>query len=97
MSPDFGAFFVGAISVIFIVAWVNRFKCRVGAVTVQSGVFVVSANLVGAERKAGGTFMGTCFPGGSSVVGPTDDKKGTVHYIVPTPGWLQMFRSFTAT
>lgn len=25
--------------------------------------------------------MGTCFPGGSSVVGPSDDKRGTLSYI----------------
>lgn len=62
-------------------AWVNRFKNRIEAVTTQSGVFVISADLIGAERKADGTFMGTAFPGGSCVVGPTDDKKGTMQYI----------------
>ena len=62
-------------------AWVNRFKNRIEAVTTQSGVFVISADLIGAERKADGTFMGTAFPGGSCVVGPTDDKKGTMSYI----------------
>jgi hypothetical protein len=25
--------------------------------------------------------MGTCFPGGSSVVGPTDDKQGTASFV----------------
>lgn len=43
--------------------------------TTQSGVFVITSDLVGAERKADDTFMGTAFPGGSCVVGPTDDKK----------------------
>lgn len=62
-------------------AWVNRFKNRVEAVTTQSGVFVVTSDLIGAERKSDGTFMGTAFPGGSCVVGPTDDKKGTMEYI----------------
>lgn len=62
-------------------AWVNRFKNRIEAVTTQSGVFVITSDLVGAERKADGTFMGTAFPGGSCVVGPTDDKKGTMEYI----------------
>ena len=62
-------------------AWVNRFKNRIEAVTTQSGIFVVSADLVGAEKKSDGTFMGTAFPGGSCVVGPTDDKKGTMEYI----------------
>lgn len=62
-------------------AWVNRFKNRIEAVTTQSSVFVITSDLVGAERKADGTFMGTAFPGGSCVVGPTDDKKGTMEYI----------------
>ncbi|MBG0775993.1 MAG: carbon-nitrogen hydrolase family protein [Desulfovibrionaceae bacterium] len=61
--------------------WVNRFKSRVEAVVIQSDVFVASANLVGAETAADGTFMGTCFPGGSSMVGPMDDKEGTPSYI----------------
>ena len=50
--------------------WVNRFKSRVEAVVVQSGLFVASSDLAGAEYDARGTFMGTCFPGGSCVVGP---------------------------
>lgn len=61
--------------------WVNRFKSRVEAVVIQSDLFVVSANLVGAETAANGKFMGTCFPGGSCVVGPLDDKKGTANFI----------------
>ncbi|WP_461211085.1 carbon-nitrogen hydrolase family protein [Desulfocurvus sp. DL9XJH121] len=62
-------------------AWVDRFKSRVEAVVIQSDVFVASANLVGAETAADGTYMGTCFPGGSSVVGPVDNKEGTPSYI----------------
>lgn len=62
-------------------AWLNRFKNRIEAVTTQNGVFLVTSDLIGAERKADGTFMGTAFPGGSCVVGPTDDKKGTMEYI----------------
>ncbi len=60
--------------------WVNRFKSRVEAVVVQSGLFVASSDLAGAEYDARGTFMGTCFPGGSCVVGPSDDKPGTLTY-----------------
>lgn len=61
--------------------WVNRFKSRVEAVVIQSDLFIATADLVGAETSKGGVFMGTCFPGGSSVVGPTDDKKGTAQFI----------------
>ena len=60
--------------------WVNRFKSRVEAVVVQSGLFVASSDLAGGEYDAKGTFMGTCFPGGSCVVGPSDDKPGTLSY-----------------
>lgn len=63
------------------VAWVNRFKGRIEATVFQSGVYVASADLIGAERKADGTFMGTCFPGGSCVVGPSTDARGTLNYI----------------
>ena len=61
--------------------WVNRFKSRVEAVVIQSDIFVASSNLIGAETSAAGKFMGKCFPGGSSVAGPLDDKKGTSSYI----------------
>lgn len=61
--------------------WVNRFKSRVEAVVIQSDLFVATADLVGAETAKDGKFMGTAFPGGSSVVGPTDDKKGTASFI----------------
>lgn len=62
-------------------AWLNRFQARIEAITIQNGVFLVSADLVGAERNGKGAFMGTCFPGGTCVVGPTNDQKGTLHYI----------------
>jgi len=61
--------------------WVDRFKSRVEAVVIQSDLFVATADLVGAETSKDGKFMGTCFPGGSSVVGPMDDKKGTASFI----------------
>lgn len=61
--------------------WVNRFKSRVEAVVIQSDLFVATANLVGAETSKDGKYMGACFPGGSSVVGPLDDNKGTASYI----------------
>lgn len=61
--------------------WVNRFRSRVEAVVIQSDLFVATADLVGAETSKDGKFMGTAFPGGSSVVGPTDDKKGTANFI----------------
>ncbi len=60
--------------------WLNRFKSRVEATVVQSGLFVATADLVGAEKDNQGVFMGTCFPGGSCVVGPSDDKPGTLSY-----------------
>jgi predicted amidohydrolase len=62
-------------------AWVNRFMDRIEATVVQSGVYVASADLVGSEKKADGTFMGTAFPGGSCVVGPSTDTEGTESYI----------------
>ncbi len=62
-------------------AWTNRFKDRIEATVIQSGVYVASSDLVGAEKKADGTFMGTAFPGGSCVVGPTTDAEGTESYI----------------
>lgn len=62
-------------------AWTNRFKGRVEATVIQSGVYVASSDLVGAEKTADGTFMGTAFPGGSCVVGPSTDAEGTDNYI----------------
>ncbi len=63
------------------VAWVNRFKGRIEATVIQSGIYVASSDLVGAEKSADGTFMGTAFPGGSCVVGPSTDAEGTDNYI----------------
>lgn len=62
------------------VAWLNRFKSRVEAVVIQSGIFVATADLVGAENDSEGKFMGTAFPGGSFVVGPSSDERGTDSY-----------------
>lgn len=62
-------------------AWANRFKGRIEATVIQSGVYVASSDLVGAEKQADGTFMGTAFPGGSCVVGPSTDAEGTDNYI----------------
>ncbi|HWQ60814.1 MAG TPA: carbon-nitrogen hydrolase family protein [Negativicutes bacterium] len=61
--------------------WVNRFKSRIEATVIQSDLFVATADLVGAEKAKDGKFMGTCFPGGSCVIGPIDDKKGTPSFI----------------
>lgn len=62
-------------------AWLNRFKSRIEAVVIQSDIYVATANLVGGEFDKRGNFMGTCFPGGSCVIGPLNDNLGTPEYI----------------
>lgn len=69
------------------IAWANRFKNRIEGTVVQSTIYVATANLVGAEKTADGAFAGDCFPGGSSVAGPTADEtaENYVDYYVTNP------------